>query len=126
MKLELGDCVFIESRQTLEKHLFVIITEPSGEPPTALVVNFTTYRPHFDQTTILDVGEHSFIKRKSLVNYMRAGIANISNLESRIDCDRTLLHREKCSPELLQRIREGVLKSRFAAPRIQNYFKDRA
>lgn len=124
MRLELGDCIFIESRQTLQKHLFVIITEPGGDPPTALVVNFTTHRPNFDDTTILDVGDHSFIKRKSLVNYARAAVADINKVEDRLAGDRTLLHREKCSPELLQKIREGVLNSPHTTPRIRRYYEE--
>lgn len=104
-------------------HLYVVLTEPSDEPPTVAVVNFTSHRDNSDETVVLEGGEHSFIKRKTIVNYSQSTVITVAKLQSIIEADLTVLHRERCSPELLERVRKGVWLSPFVIPKFRDYCK---
>ena len=51
------------------EHLWVLITNPDPRTQEAIMVNVTTQRPHSDTTTILNVGDHPFIQKPSVIFY---------------------------------------------------------
>lgn len=52
-------------------HLWVVVSSPAHDGGIAMV-NFTTYRPPCDESCVVDVGDHPFIRHKSIVPYFRA------------------------------------------------------
>jgi hypothetical protein len=122
--VEAGLCVNLKSvNQT--RHLWVVLTEPYGEPPRVALANLTSHKDGIDETVVLEAGEHSFIRRKTVVNYAAAQIVSATKLEQLIEADLTIPHRELCSDELLEKIRQGVFDSPFASPKFQKYCRER-
>ena len=64
------------------EHLWVLITSVDPKSGQALMVNITTRRPHSpDTTTILNVGDHPFIKNPSVVFYADARLVDPALLD---------------------------------------------
>lgn len=99
--LKAGVCLNLQSDSNLSRHLWVVITDPQGDPPTVALVNLTTHKEGVDETVILSAGEHSFIKKKTVVYYQRAKVYDAEQLERAITADLTIKHRHDCSLELL-------------------------
>lgn len=116
-----GVCVHLRSADNLLSHLWVVLTDPQGDPPQVALVNLTKHKPDLDQTVVLNVGDHPFIKQKTIVNYARATTVEASRLEGAMRADITMQHKIDCTPKLLDTIREGLFKSRFTKPRIQKF-----
>ena len=49
-------------------HLWIVVSHPAADGSVAMV-NFTTHRPPCDETCVVNVGEHPFIKHKTIVAY---------------------------------------------------------
>lgn len=127
MSLHAGMCITIVGEKSKLPHLFVLLTEPVGDPPSAVAVNFTTQREYSD-TTIILTNEHSFINKPTVVNYAKAMIVNCDILENQIHDmnSQTSFHKERqCSNDLLNKLREGLRKSPFTRPNIIEYCKDK-
>lgn len=54
------------------EHLWLLITNPNPATHEAIMVNVTTQRPHSDTTTILNVGDHPFVQKPSVIFYADA------------------------------------------------------
>ncbi len=48
-------------------HLWIVITEPTGNPPVVIIVNITTLQQGAEQTVILQRVDHPFIRHESVV-----------------------------------------------------------
>jgi hypothetical protein len=93
-----------------DRHLWIVISDPSIDPNRVLFVNLTTHDPHEDQTVILDVGDHPFIAHRTCVAYSRARTATDQQLEQLKAVGRLQSH-DPVSPALLQRLRDGAAAS---------------
>lgn len=126
--LEIGTCFTLLSRNR-DPHLFVLLTEPSGKPLGSVVVNLTSYKSDFesDTTVVLEEG-HSFIKKKTVVNYRQAHFIDVTQLEAKLKDpdDQASLHKEQiCSQEFLEKLQQGLLKSPNTNPKLVAYCKDK-
>ena len=68
----LGDTFVLPKPGQETEHLWVLITNPDPVTHEALMVNVTTQRPHSDTTTILNVGDHQFVQKPSVIFYADA------------------------------------------------------
>jgi queuine/archaeosine tRNA-ribosyltransferase len=116
-----GVCVHLKSGDNLLTHLWVVLTDPQGDPPRVVLVNLTKHKPQSDETVVLNAGDHPFIKQKTVVNYARATIQDAAALERAMKADLTMRHKIDCTGELLERLREGVFNSRFTRPIVQKF-----
>ncbi len=64
-----GKCLVWPHREGAQPHLWIVLTEPTGDPAQVVVVNLTTRIPTSDATVVLNVGDHKFIKRETVVYY---------------------------------------------------------
>jgi len=124
--IEAGTCIFLEkpSRYSIS-HLWLVITEPSGEPPEVIIVNLTTFREGADTTVILNKGDHSYIKHETVVYYADARNVPLQLLERIAALDPNRIYDESCSEDLLVRIREGLLTSTFTPRKIKKKYRER-
>ena len=53
----------------LDRHLFVIISDPSLNSQRIVLAAFTTYESHRDHSCILSAGEHEFVRHDTCVSY---------------------------------------------------------
>ncbi len=86
-------------------HLYLVIV-PRSVPET-IVVSLTTQTPEKDQSCVLDVGDHPFIKHPTCVEYARARVVSWERLEEGFAVGR-FDRREDASPETMLKIWEGA------------------
>lgn len=119
---------FIRSSDEL-KHLFFILTDPCTDYETnqeqmLLLVNCSTAEGarRIDNTVILDLGDHPFIKHKSYINYDEARIESLDYLENGIKQKR-FIKKEIADDELYYRILKGVTLSKKISRRYIRFLK---
>lgn len=106
-----------------KNHLFVIVTDACSKGQY-LLVNFSTIHPgaYYDDTCLVDPGEHPFIKSASYVFYSHARVEAGARLAKLVE---TLYWRE-CEPvndNLLKRIYDGFLRSPHVKNWVKNYLR---
>ena len=69
---------------TATRHLWIVITEPDPASNLCGIVSVTTLRNSKDQTVILRVGDHPFIRHEPTIFYGDAMIVDAQRLESEI------------------------------------------
>jgi hypothetical protein len=117
---------FYWKESTLDRsHLFFILTEPDEIEKVLVVVavNLTgkTDRGLGSDTTVtLNVGDHPFITKPSVIVYRKATFFKVENLLRYINEERSLETYE-LEDELFQKIQRGLLESDQTPIRIQNY-----
>lgn len=87
-------------------------------------MNVTTCRPHSDRTTILNVRDHEFIRHESVIYYADARFIKLARIVDLIDNkQRNVICRKRtaCKEEVLTRICDGLLVSRYTPKRIKAY-----
>lgn len=105
-------------------HLYIVVTEPDDINGNVCIVsvNITTKRNRglgADKTVVLEVGDHPFINRSSVIVYRMAAFFSVETLISHINQRRTL--GQELDAELLKRIQKGLLDSEFTPEEIREY-----
>lgn len=89
-----------------------------------LVVPVSSIRTrHYDKTTVIDRGVHSFIKHPSYIRYGHAQQKSERDIEGGIR-DGLLVAMEAFSEELLEHIQNGFRTSKFAKPYARNFLDE--
>ena len=103
------------------KHLFIVLTEPAGKPPTVLLVSVSSFirGKATDEACILRPGDHPFIKHDSFVAYRMCREEPSSKLEKGI-ASGEFVAKEKLTLDSFQRVIDGLFCSNFAAPFAKN------
>ncbi|MEE9277415.1 MAG: hypothetical protein V3V06_03300 [Dehalococcoidia bacterium] len=83
------------------------------------IVNLTTRRERFDNSCVIQSGEHPFIQHDSVVNYRAAELLSIVHLDIASQEGFVEL-RSPVSPELLLRIQEGAIASIYTSGKVQD------
>ena len=124
-KIGVGSCVIRISSNGI-RHPYFVITDRFSNPPHVIAVNITSYKEFHDQTVILEDG-HSCIRRKSVVNYPEAVCWKVQQIESEINDNQSqtdLHHSEPIAKiEFIEKLQNGLLKSRRAPEKFQEAFK---
>lgn len=99
-------------------HLFAVAVGPKhldghGHQLHVIMVSVTSVKPEspHDPACIINAGEHPFITHESYVYYREPRIEPVAHVQSMVANSVWRSH-EPCSPELLARIRSGLLSSR--------------
>ena len=108
--LSRGDTFINDARGDLLSHLWIVLSDPTRDPNQVVIVNVTTWKDYHDQTCILDVGDHPFVRHRSCLNYAEARLAEASQLRKLTDAGHLSPHRS-LDPDLLERISRGALES---------------
>lgn len=120
--LACGDAILMPSPGVSSLHLWIIITDPSKDSGTAVIVSITTRRAHSDLTLIVKPSDHPWIKHDSVVMYSDASIIDTISLEQRIkDYPDDYVLQNKCSDALLKMVKSGLLRSRLTPNKIMRY-----
>lgn len=125
--LQPGATVLIESgppQDPSRKHLYVVVGRQSGPPAQVLVVPVSSIRTrHYDKTTVLNPGVHSFIRRASYINYRDAQQKSEKAIESGIR-NGSLVAKEDINDEVLEQIRHGFRTSKFVKPFTRHFLDE--
>jgi hypothetical protein len=112
--LGLGDTFLLPKSSDDPEHLWVVVTppDPGGK---AVCVNITTAYPYSERTTLIQAGEHPFVKHESVVRYSDAKLLDLNLVQKALDCHQTTYiakQHQPCSSPLLKKVQEGLLKSK--------------
>jgi hypothetical protein len=105
-----GDTFFLWDKAA-DIHLWVIFTDTDAYPDTVLIVSLTTYTVDQEDTCIIGVGEHTFVRHETCVAYGRTKKTSRQALCALRDCGRIVMQ-DPVSPEIVNRIRQGASRSR--------------
>lgn len=103
----------------LEGHLWVVVSLPGADGSVAMV-NFTSYREPCDESCILQPGDHSFIKRKTIVQYGWGTMVSPA-MQKKVQEQPQY---EDVSGSVLDRIQQGALKSQATSFKIAKAIED--
>ena len=114
--LKCGDAIYMPKFSGGTPHLWIIVTEPDGNGDVAMV-NVTSWRANSDETVIIESGEHHRITHRSVVFYQDARISSAEAIRLGVEAGYCALC-DSCSPELLERIKAGLVQSKFTPGKI--------
>ena len=117
----LGDSFMLPKPGQETEHLWVLITKPDPGTHEALMVNLTTQRPHSDRTTILNVGEHPFVQKPSVIFYADARIVDTRLLDAAVQRGACGTH-APFQPPVMARIQAGIAASPLTPRRIKTAY----
>jgi hypothetical protein len=101
-----------------DDHHWMIISDPNADPAHVVIVCFITYHEYSEEACIVEAGEHPFIKHRSCVDYAGSFVTTDARLEQH-KASGALKPKQPLSPQLLQRIRDGVSDSRMRFAHLQ-------
>jgi len=104
-------------------HLWIVVTDPSEENHTVIIVSITTLRHGAEQTVVLRRGEHPFIDRDSSVCYADARLVDACDLEARARAGQIRTH-APCPPKTLQIVAAGILASELTPRKVQKFYEN--
>lgn len=108
-----GDTLYVNNPGLqYDSHLWVIISDPDIDPHSVLIVNFTSWRADKDQACVVDKDDHPYIHHRTCVNYAGSKVQSVDDLGRLVKAG-TVSHREPASEELLRRMRDGAIESKF-------------
>src|SRR5437868_6761731 len=119
--LKRGDTVLVAKHPDAIAHLWIVLTEPNSVR-MVVIVNLTDFRNHKDKTTVLNVGDHPFITKESIVLFGDARIVSVQSLTAAITKGKGLCtQKEVCSQDLLDRISKGIFASDFTPNKVIDF-----
>jgi mRNA-degrading endonuclease toxin of MazEF toxin-antitoxin module len=114
----------IDPSATPNLHLWIVVTEPQPPDYQCVIVSVTTQKRNSDPTVILRPGDHPFVTRDSVIQYVDARFADARGLDELIE-KRLAKVRDRCLPELLERIQAGIGISRFVSKKFVTFCNER-
>ena len=100
----------------------MVVTEPSEENHTVVIVSITTLRHGAERTVVLRRGEHPFIDRDSSVCYADARLVDARDLEARAQAGQIRTH-APCPPRTLEIVAAGILASELTPRKVQKFYE---
>lgn len=91
---------------SIDDHLWMVISEPSLDS-NLVVVCFLSWQSYYDQSCVVEAGEHPFVVHSTCVNYPGATLVANSTLET-LKAEGKLKLRDPISEALLKRIRTSA------------------
>ena len=93
-----------------DDHLWMIISDPCPKTGKQVLVNLTGWQRVFDQTCIVEIGEHPYVRKRSLIYYPKPRLYPPTYID-KLNNAGLLKIREPLSPDLLKRIQRGSIAS---------------
>lgn len=123
-----GDCLLIDTNVDkggyLQSHLFVIILDCEEHTRNTIIVYVQTVRsPKVDRTTILNPGDHDFIKHESHIEYRQAQIVSVDSLDQKV-LEGTAQPMAPMKYDVFKRICDGIMKSSFTPVEVREMYSD--
>ncbi len=117
----LGDTFLLPKPGEDIEHLWVLVTAPDPGTHQAIMVNVTTQRPHSDVTTVLNLDDHPFIHKPSVIFYADARMVDARLLDQLVAQGQFKSH-ASVERAVMTRIQNGLEQSRFTPNKIKRAF----
>lgn len=95
-----------------KRHLCIAVTGVAGSPPQVIIVPLATRRDWSDDTVELEVGDHPFINRRTIVDFRYSECRLVSKIERAL-ARGSIKKDSPISPAILSRVRDGLTRSSF-------------
>ena len=118
-----GDC-FLIGGHGLTPHLWLVLTDPSGDPAQVLIASCTSRRPWSDETILLDRGDHPFIRHETVLAYTEIRIVESRVIEFQLARGR-ITREARMRDAVLERVVDAVLTSSNTAAKFKQFIFDR-
>lgn len=123
-----GDCLLIDTNTDkggyLQSHLFIIILNCEEYTRNTIIVYVQSVRStKVDKTTILNAGDHEFIKHESYVEYRQAQIVSGDDLEQKL-LEGVARPMTPMKGDAFNRICDGIMKSDFTPVEVREMYSD--
>jgi hypothetical protein len=105
-----GGDTYLHRRDETDKHLWIVLSEPSLNAAKVVVANLTSLEPYKEQLCIVEPGEHVYVTKRSCVYYRFAHCLRLEYLEER-EVRKEIERLAPLSPALLARVRNGASQS---------------
>lgn len=119
-----GDC-FLIGGHGLTPHLWIVLTQPSGDPARVLIASCTFRKPWSDDTILLHRGDHPFIRHETVIAYTEIRIVEARVIEFQLGLGK-VTRRERMRRTVLDRVVEAVLTSTNTAAKCKQFILDRS
>ena len=109
--MKLGDTFLItKPGKTLDSHLWVVLSDPAQNADKILIVNVTTHKGmNVDESCILEIGDHPWIKKKSYVHYLESEVKVIKASDYAALLYEALINpQQPFRPDVLARVLNGA------------------
>lgn len=111
-----GDTFLIDDPNGPKQHLHIVLSCPTGTPPTILAVPLNTLTHKTDRTVVLNPGDHPFVGRPTAVSFDLLAVLSTDLLaELEAEASRKLFpsfrRHAAIKADLLERIINGALNS---------------
>lgn len=101
-------------------HLWIVLTPPSeGEVVTVCMV---TAHKRSERLVVLNKGDHPFVQHESVIAYRFSQIRSVEDIQELLRSG-AAKPRDPVNPELLKRIRAGLLDSDFTPNGVRAYYR---
>jgi hypothetical protein len=97
-------------RADADKHLWIVLSDPTKDPDNVLLVNLTTLDEHKERACVLNRGDHPWIRHESCVNYGDSVVTSLAKLNAAL-VGGALRVQAPMAPEILRKVRNGALDS---------------
>lgn len=119
-----GNTILLRKIDQSIPHLWIVLTEPEGDPLQVVIVNLTTKRSGSDETVVLKVGAHPFIKHETCVNYSDAQIVKVEAL-MRAATSGFFDIPDAMDSAVLSAIQQGLLESPLTPRKIKSFCREK-
>lgn len=123
--VRLGEAFFNKNSPSLPTHLYMVASDPEKNAAEVVLVNATTrhFDTVFDEACLLSEGDHPDIEHDSYMTYMRLKIAAAAVIDAGMKGG-VLTKRQDLTSELLRKVQEGVMKSKYAPRKAKTILED--
>ena len=104
---------FLLGARSADIHLWVVISDPLAEPENVVLVSLTSWDRTKEQTCLIEVGDHPFVRHRTVVSYAAARWGATSHQLDQLAASGALRPHQPASQPLLDRIRLGAARSRL-------------
>ena len=120
--MQAGEC-FLIGGHGLTPHLWIVLTQPAGDPARVLIASCTSRKPWSDDTILLDRGDHPFIRHETVIAYTEVRIVEVRVIEFQLGVGK-IARKERMRRAVLDRVVRAVLNSTNTAAKFKQFILD--
>ena len=123
MSFSAGDTFVNKSATNLPSHLWAVISNTQPSVDEIVIVNFTSWRQGEDESCVLNKDDHPYIQHRTYISYRDARVVSLAKLEE-LESRNLITRKETLDSDILARVREGAMVSRFVKLKIRKILED--
>lgn len=124
--IAVGETIILEDGGN-GKHLWLVIAHarncPNHGDQNIMIVNFTSHKSGCDESCVLHPGDHPYIKKATIINYLDMKLIKNSILQDDVDNHR-IEQRQRVNPVIIRKIADGAMVSPHTTPRQRRLIRE--